>query len=120
MVQIMVHKLWSMRLNRLQFLLSPYAAEKRMSERMAVSISQQKNDLKKDVDQTRRFLANSHRRRSTYELLIPNEDGNTVCTHQNHATKSCSPNNLGRISEKIPKLLVFKTVSIRKDRLLWT
>ena len=74
-----------------------------MSERMAVSISQQKNDLKKDVDQTRRFLANSHRRRSTYELLIPNEDGNTVCTHQNHATKSCSPKNLGRISEKIPK-----------------
>ena len=47
---------------------------------MAVSISQQKNDLKKDVDQTRRFLANSHRRRSTYELLIPNEDGNTFCT----------------------------------------
>ena len=81
-----------------------YAAEKRMSERMAVSISQQKNDLKKDVDQTRRFLANSHRRRSTYELLIPNEDGNTVCTHQNHATKSCSPKNLGRISEKIPKM----------------
>ena len=65
---------------------------------MAVSISQQKNDLKKDVDHTRRFLANSHRRRSTYELLIPNEDGNTYVDG-----KSCSPNNLGRISEKISK-----------------
>ena len=68
---------------------------------MAVSISQ-KNDLKKDVDQTRRFLANSHRRRSTYELLIPNEDGNgpqTSCCPQNHATQS----SLGRISEKVLK-----------------
>ena len=66
-----------------------YAAEKRLSDRMAVSISQ-KNDLKKDVDQTRRFLAN--RRRSTYELLIPNEDGNGYCP-QNHANQ--------RISEKM-------------------
>ena len=56
---------------------------------MAVSISQ-KNDLKKDVDHTRRFLAN--RRRSTYELLIPNEDGNGDCS-QNHANQ--------RISEKM-------------------
>ena len=82
------------------FVESITTAEKRISDRMAVSISQQKNDLKKDVDHTRRFLANSHRRRSTYELLIPNEDGNTYVDG-----KSCSPNNLGRISEKILKIV---------------
>lgn len=82
---------------------------------MAVSISQ-KNDLKKDVDQTRRFLANSHRRRSTYELLIPNEDGNgpqTSCCPQNHATQS----SLGRISEKVLKNIaqsVVPTMALRQ------